>query len=854
MGFKTNSSPKNKFQKSPKKFISFAARHGDGTEESADDSIVNKKFPATPMLKNKRKLIVDQETPTTPGGSKRIKFSENLTLVKLYEKGSQPPVVSASKSSPGRSILKSASSTPLSVVKNKKLTKKMPKKIEDASDSENEPVEKVVPPKKTNVTPIKKDETSSESSAEEDYPTIVVPAEETPKKKKAAVVVPVENTPKKKKNETSVDVPVEETPKKKKKEAAVVAPVEETPKKKKKEAAVVTPVEEDKKENSKGDSSVGASEKMDTDEVHMTKKQKKEAKRALTAKVEEEEQVVIVVPLKADKDEDEKMEITSTEGVAPETTKETKLFTPLTAEERDRVKLMSPEERTQFYNARYYETCKGMTKNEKRAFMRESRMKKKPHVHLAFECKQIWEKLRMNKTTQEEKIKLAGEALEKMKGQMMKLVVGRDTSRVIQSILYLGHSDYNKVIVDELTPNLLHLCRSKFAAFFVTLLFEKSDAARRDDLFRALRGHVAKLYDVIYSAKVIDILYNQIANEVQKFDLLCEFFGKEYVIFRQTDNFKDLNELLLKNPEKKPLILKNMLSTIKNFIPKSTLSNDFSHVLINEYLNHCNEEQKKEVAELLRDKILDLTNKKHGCEVAAKIIYLSNAKDRKNIIKGTKTLVSSIAMDQYGSNFILALVEGVDDTVNVNKTIITEIIEHLPDMVKSRRGCAVIQHIVQPGETQSVGEFTIKLLKEGESSEHSKKPKADRALQVYEGLKDSLLDYVKQFCGDIFKSKGSVHLLGALLEQTKSEYLFDRAIPDDLRQHIYKKIAEIMEELYDPEEVKGHKFFDNNVQAKQVVRLLLDTDNHCEIKFLPVLKEINKECHKFLPSFIQSVL
>uniref|UniRef100_A0A0N5A5G3 PUM-HD domain-containing protein n=1 Tax=Parastrongyloides trichosuri TaxID=131310 RepID=A0A0N5A5G3_PARTI len=740
---------------------------------------------------NKKRKFNETSESQTPNSIKKIKFLEEKNEVKFYKKGSVLPPLKPSQSTPGRSILKtSATSTPASVHK------------------------KVSP--KTKFVSSKKNDTSSEDSDSDTE--IVTPVAVKEGKKKKIVSNGAQN------------LNGDETPKKKKENNVVVGKedVDEnlmetnitTPStfKKKKNKKVVKNEEENKVENDlviiEG---VGINEVKNEKEV-MSK----------SINVEEEDNVTIE---EVNVDDKKKNDI--------------QMFTK---EDKEKMKTLSTEEKTKFINARLYETCKGKKKSEVRALLRELRVKKKPHVNIAYDIKQLWEELRMKKTPLDRKKKLALEIISKVKGEMFKLVNGSDTSRVFQHLLYLNDDQITKSILDELSPHLLSMSRSKYASFFVTLLFQKTDAAERDALFQAFRGHIAKLYDVVFSAKVIDILYNQIANDKQKFDILCEFFGKEFIIFRQTDAFNNIDELFEKQPEKKSVVLKSIYSTIKSCVGKKSAAFDFTHVLIQNFLKYCSEDQKKEIIDMYREKILDLSSKKEGSKIALQILFNSNAKERKSIIKLTNTLVPSICMDIRGRLLIMGILDTVDDTVLVKKTIIHEIVTHLPDMIKSCNGNIVVQYIVQPRDPAIIGEEHVKLLAEGDGNEHSKKDKSLRAKELYEELKDSLLEYILKFARDIFKNKFSSNLLYTIFENNKDSYLFERNISDDTRKIIYEKIVEVIEECFKPDDdnTKNYKFLEHNHQANFVITELLKTDSKMDVKISSFLSKMDQSCFTML--------
>uniref|UniRef100_A0A0N5BZ73 PUM-HD domain-containing protein n=1 Tax=Strongyloides papillosus TaxID=174720 RepID=A0A0N5BZ73_STREA len=790
----------------------------NGVKSKLNDSIGSNSSNGSPgsqaPLTKKRKHVEEEGTPASV---KRIRFLDARNEVKFFKKGSLLPPLKPSPCIPGRSILKgSAPSTPLTSggkVKSPKIVKKVVKKV------------------------VKREETSSEESGSDDDEKVV-------EEKKVKI---------NKKNDKKVVV---------KEEAKVV----ETKEKCNDDSEI--PSNDKGKENK---STVVESMNSDAEpkEVESNKKSKKKNKKKAdkevatnedtTAKVEEKPvngdiEVADEDTDKLDNNEENDFK-NSTIGDAEVSIEKLDIskrdsseYHMFTKEDKEKMKTMTPEEKTKFINARLYETCKGKKRSEVKTFLRNLRVKKKPHVNIVYEVKKLWEELRMKKTSQKRKIELGLEIIAKMKGSMLKLVNGRDTSKVFQCLICLDDTRITQPILDELGPHLLAMSRSKYGSFFVSTLFMKTKEEERDILFGAFRGHVVKLYDVIFSAKVIDILYNQVANDKQKFDILCEFYGKEFVIFRQQDGFNSVEEMFAKYPEKKTVVLKNLLTTIKNCVGKQTATFDFTHKLIINYLDHCSKDQAKEVMDLYRDKILDLSGKKDGIKIALRILFNSSAKERKSIIKLMTSLVSSIAMDHNGYKLILGIFDQVDDTVLVNKTITHELITHLPDIVKSHNGNVVLQYIVQPRDVKVVDSQVIDLLSQGDGNEHSKKERSLRAQQIYDEIKESLLEYVTHFGRDIFKNKFTANLLYAIFENNKDSYLVDRQVPQATRETVYKKIADVIEEFFkeDEENPKNYKFLERNHNANHTINELLKSDEKSDVKLSSYLAKIDKGCFPML--------
>jgi pumilio family protein 6 len=76
--------------------------------------------------------------------------------------------------------------------------------------------------------------------------------------------------------------------------------------------------------------------------------------------------------------------------------------------------------------------------------------------------------------------------------------------------------------------------------------------------------------------------------------------------------------------------------------------------------------------------------------VAQRVLALASPKDRKHILKSFKGFVLKIAMEQYGHAVLLTIFEAVDDSVLVQKAIVSELCKDLPTLTHNVYGIRVL--------------------------------------------------------------------------------------------------------------------------------------------------------------------
>uniref|UniRef100_A0A0M3J8S8 Protein penguin (inferred by orthology to a D. melanogaster protein) n=1 Tax=Anisakis simplex TaxID=6269 RepID=A0A0M3J8S8_ANISI len=161
------------------------------------------------------------------------------------------------------------------------------------------------------------------------------------------------------------------------------------------------------------------------------------------------------------------------------------------------------------------------------------------------------------------------------------LIYAHDTCRVIECLTSLPKGTIRSLLFDELCPEIVRMSKSKYARFFVTKMLKNGSAAQRNIIINAFRGHCVSLMRIQWAAEVLETAYNDYANAEQRSNIVSEFYGKEYLLFKvvgirigyclfQDESLKvvTLKDILEKDPAKKAVIIKNLEELLKDIVPK----------------------------------------------------------------------------------------------------------------------------------------------------------------------------------------------------------------------------------------------------------------------------------------------
>ena len=266
-------------------------------------------------------------------------------------------------------------------------------------------------------------------------------------------------------------------------------------------------------------------------------------------------------------------------------------------------------------------------------------------------------------------------------GRVRDFVLKHDSVRVVQTALKYANKDQRKMIAKELKGEYRQLAQSKYAKFLIGKLLVHGDDEVRDLVIPEFYGNVRRLINHSEASWILDDIYRGAATSAQKSQLLREWYGAEFAIFKSgTNDSADLKMLLAENPEKRAPIMRSLHELVNQLIQKKTTGFTILHdAMLQYFLNVTpgSEEAKEFVEELKGDEEGDLFKNlaftKSGARLVCLVLAHSTAKDRKQILKVYKGTMELLAFDPNGHQVLLAAYEVIDDTVLTSKSIFPEL-------------------------------------------------------------------------------------------------------------------------------------------------------------------------------------
>jgi len=215
---------------------------------------------------------------------------------------------------------------------------------------------------------------------------------------------------------------------------------------------------------------------------------------------------------------------------------------------------------------------------------------------------------------------------------------------------------------------------------------------------KEIKGKVAKLMRHTEASNVVEELYANHSNAKQRNEMMEEFYGPEFSVFKVRDpsSSSDLGKFLEQNPLKKESVIKSLAEHVNSILSKpSTLTSlSMLHRVLHEFLREADTETVTPHLALFSDHVVHILHTKDGSAVARYVLLHGDAKVRKQILKTFKTFVSKIALDPIGYPVLLTVMDSVDDTVTVGKTIVAELAKDAVDISKDKHGSRVMLYLL----------------------------------------------------------------------------------------------------------------------------------------------------------------
>ncbi|CAH2356055.1 pumilio homology domain family member 6 [[Candida] railenensis] len=379
---------------------------------------------------------------------------------------------------------------------------------------------------------------------------------------------------------------------------------------------------------------------------------------------------------------------------------------------------------------------------EQRKVLAERKLQRKSGQEVQ-QIKNLWEKLRVKKPTPPKQVrdKLCDEIWNLSKDCILDLVMKHDASRVVQTLVKFASKERRDIVVSSLKGNYYTLATSSYGKYLLVKLLHYGSKESRTLIVNELHGKLRKLMRHREGAYVVEDLFVLYSTAEQRQQMIREFWGSEYAVFRDSGKGKTILDIVAESSEKKHLIMTNLIGTITASIEKGSTGFQILHAAMKDYVTvllsdpAAHDKELREFIELLTEQFAELVHTQEGSEVACQLISVANAKERKLIVRGLKSHAKELIKNDNGNLVLITLFMTVDDTVMLHKSFSTELFtnELLPNLISEKFSRRPLLYLLKGLDGKYFAPVVTKPLKAYETLAYNtttKKPQEQRRLEI----------------------------------------------------------------------------------------------------------------------------
>ncbi|KAH7479052.1 hypothetical protein PRIC1_009392 [Phytophthora ramorum] len=355
----------------------------------------------------------------------------------------------------------------------------------------------------------------------------------------------------------------------------------------------------------------------------------------------------------------------------------------------------------------------GNGEDGKKSFMDQKLAKKqrkmqRPHYEMVTRAKQIWNVIRERDVEKSKRATLVDELYTLVKGKIYDVAAKHDASRVIQSLMQYGKPEHRSQIVLEMKEHLIEVAKMQYGCFLVQKMIRYGSVSDRAAIVKCLSGHVVQVGTHNIAANVLEYAQEYLKPS-QLTALKLEFYGREFAYFHE-ESKRNLADIIAAHPDKKADVLKHLSTILNRMVDKQLLGLAFVQSLLWEYLCNAEHDDVMQMVANVRDASLALLATRNGARVVNKCLSLGAAKDRKRIIKALKDKVLEACNHPSGYLVIMRILDVVDDSVLVQKSVLAEMNDELFSVAMHPSGRKVLLQLLSPSNKKYLSPDDLALL------------------------------------------------------------------------------------------------------------------------------------------------
>lgn len=411
-------------------------------------------------------------------------------------------------------------------------------------------------------------------------------------------------------------------------------------------------------------------------------------------------------------------------------------------------------------------------RKEQKQLQKERKMRK-THGKEIEQIKVLWEKLREKQgVNQDTRSKLMLEIMQLVDAKWKDLVFRHDASRVVQTVFKYADKALRQEITVALKGTYVALAKSAYGKYLLVKMMHYGSAKVRGEIIDEMHGSFRKLMGHKEGAYVLEDCYREYATAKQKRQIMREFYGSEFAIFKDAGNDKaNLSEIIAENPDKRPYLLQNLNKVITQAVGKGSIGFEIVHAMMLEYIRNMDRSPKsldrENFIDLIADDFVEMVHTNAGSHVASLALAISTAKERKRLLKSLRQYSSKLAKDNFGNIVMMASFMTIDDTKLTHKAF-SDVEPQMAEILCDRFARRPFLMLIVGHENKKFFGVLQRIFSEINEfkKEFSKKDDDVRRIELLESFKPALISAISDHTSELAKeSVGMQTVLEILLSE-----------------------------------------------------------------------------------------
>ncbi|KAJ2790428.1 Pumilio y domain member 6, partial [Coemansia helicoidea] len=200
----------------------------------------------------------------------------------------------------------------------------------------------------------------------------------------------------------------------------------------------------------------------------------------------------------------------------------------------------------------------------------------------------------------------------------------------------------------------------------------------------------------------------------QKWDLVGEFYGSEFAVFKGGEGPKSIDAVLEAAPQKRETVVAALKAAVTPLLEKGTVQHSIVHRALLDYLRLADEAGRRDAIEAMRELVVEVLHTRDGAHAGMLCLLHGSPKDRKAIVRSFKPYLKRICCEEYGYAVLVEALDSMDDTVFVHKTLLQDLCALTDELLGDQFGRRIQLYILGGRSPHYVGSDALKVLLEGD--------------------------------------------------------------------------------------------------------------------------------------------